>query len=76
MRIARLAGLAATLSLLAACNTVDRLEQIGATPPANRNAPCALMPCTRPSIEASMPGRSLRSNTRTKTAPVPKSRCE
>ncbi len=33
MRIVRLAGLAATLSLLAACNTVDRLEQIGQTPP-------------------------------------------
>ncbi len=33
MRFVRLAGLAASLSLLAACNTVDRLEQIGATPP-------------------------------------------
>ncbi len=33
LRIVRLAGLAASLSLLAACNTADRLEQIGATPP-------------------------------------------
>lgn len=33
MRIVRLTGLVAALGLLAACNTVDRLEQIGKAPP-------------------------------------------
>jgi len=56
MRIVRTAGLVASLSLLAACNTYDRLEQIGATPPLTPVQDPSQAPGYQP-VQVSMPAQ-------------------
>jgi len=56
MRLARHAGLAAAISLLTACNTVDRLEQIGATPPMSPVMDPTMSPDYQP-VQVAMPAQ-------------------
>lgn len=56
MRIARTAGLIAALSLLTACNTYDRLEQIGETPPLTPVQDPSMAPDYKP-VQVAMPAQ-------------------